>query len=163
MYRGGATHSSANRQIVISVGKLDWLKITTEETKIDFLKLNSNRKIEFKPNITNSMHQRTTHAAMQILSNTAVSSLNIIVKKHNIIEIIISCCCCCCCCCLLLFSNKRGNKVGFPLANFSREATVFLCRYHLLRQQDVAKWMPTKEKGRFARKNSLVENRRNRG
>jgi hypothetical protein len=28
----------------------------------------------------------------------------------------------------------------------------------LLRQQDVAKWMPTKEKGRFARKNSLVEN-----
>jgi hypothetical protein len=26
----------------------------------------------------------------------------------------------------------------------------------ILRQQDVAKWMPTKEKGRFARKNSLV-------
>jgi hypothetical protein len=42
---------------------------------------------------------------------------------------------------------------------FSREAIFFLCQYHLLRQQDVAKWMPTKEKGRFARKNSLVENR----
>jgi hypothetical protein len=51
------------------------------------------------------------------------------------------------------------RKAGFPLANFSREATFFLCRYHLLRQQDVAKWMPTKEKGRFAPKNSLVENR----
>jgi hypothetical protein len=32
------------------------------------------------------------------------------------------------------------------------------CRYHLLRQQDVAKWMLIKEKGRFARKNPLVEN-----
>jgi hypothetical protein len=47
----------------------------------------------------------------------------------------------------------------FPSRIFSREAIFFLCRYHLLRQQDVAKWMPTKEKGRFARKNSLVENR----
>jgi hypothetical protein len=30
-------HSSANWKIATSVGKTDWLKITTEETKIDFL------------------------------------------------------------------------------------------------------------------------------
>jgi hypothetical protein len=47
-------------------------------------------------------------------------------------------------------------KAGFPLAIFLREATFFLCRYHLLRQQDVAKWMPTKEKDRFAQNNSIA-------
>jgi hypothetical protein len=54
---------------------------------------------------------------------------------------------------------KKFASGNFSLVERSREATFFLYRYHLLRQQDVAKWMPTKEKGRFARKNSLVENR----
>jgi hypothetical protein len=30
-----------------------------------------------------------------------------------------------------------------PLANFLAQSDLFLCQYHLLRQQDVAKWMPT--------------------
>jgi hypothetical protein len=30
----------------------------------------------------------------------------------------------CCCCCLLLF-YKRGNKVGFPLANFLVRSDLF--------------------------------------
>ena len=56
-------------------------------------------------------------------------------------------------------SRPTCLKPVFHSRIFSREATFFLCRYHLLRQQDVAKWIPTKEKGRrFARKNSLVEN-----
>jgi hypothetical protein len=49
-------------------------------------------------------------------------------------------------------------KTVFQYRFFSREAIYSLCPYHLLRQQDMAKWTPTKEKGRFARKNSLVEN-----
>jgi hypothetical protein len=54
---------------------------------------------------------------------------------------------------------KKFASGNISLVERSREATFFLYRYHLLRQQDVAKWMPTKEKGRFARKKSLVENR----
>jgi hypothetical protein len=70
------------------------------------------------------------------------------VQKHNIVEIIIRELNLfgCCCCCLLLF-NKRGNKVGFPLANFLARSDLFPLSVSLITSQDVAKWMPTKEKG----------------
>jgi hypothetical protein len=61
---------------------------------------------------------------------------------------------------LIAFDATKIRRIKRALCRFSTcEAIFFLCRYHLLRQQDVAKWMPTKEKGRLARKNSLVENR----
>ena len=51
-------------------------------------------------------------------------------------------------------SSLRAKKLASgksALRRFSAsETTLFLCRYHLLRQQDVAKWMPTKKKGRLA-------------
>ena len=63
--------------------------------------------------------------------------------------------------CLRSISSDPTARSAVPsLSRFStseffrREATFFLCRYHLLRLQDVAKCMPTKEKCLFARKNS---------
>ena len=44
-------------------------------------------------------------------------------------------------------SIKEAIKSVFHQRIFLRETTFFLCRYHLLRQQDVSKWMSTKEKG----------------
>jgi hypothetical protein len=45
--------------------------------------------------------------------------------------------------------------------HYWKTVIVNLCRCHLLRQQDVPKWMPTEEKGRLHEKKSLVENRLN--
>jgi hypothetical protein len=46
-------------------------------------------------------------------------------------------------------------KPVFHQRIFSREATFFLCRYHLLRQQDVAKWMPLRAKKFASGKSAL--------
>ena len=102
------------------------------------------------------------------------------VQKHNIVEIINRELnlfgCCCCCCCLLLF-NKRGDKVGFPLANFLARNDLFPLSVSLITSARRIKMDVDKGKRslnsfstgrfritfRFARKNSLVENRLNRG
>ena len=51
-------------------------------------------------------------------------------------------------------------KACFPLANFFAQSDLFPLSASILpRLGDVMKVIPTKEKGRFARQNSLVENR----
>jgi hypothetical protein len=50
-------------------------------------------------------------------------------------------------------------KAGIPLANFLARSDLFPLSVSLITSARRGKMVPTKEKGRFARKNSFVENR----
>jgi hypothetical protein len=49
---------------------------------------------------------------------------------------------------------------SFYSSEFFARSDFFLCRYHLLRQQEVAKWMPTKEKGTSLRAKKFASGKR---